>query len=225
MSDVCGVCDDNCGDTCDQPLTEQTIFPLNDIDPDDEVANDIDPLSQTGHDDMNRTTIYTHIDRERERQNTNFPHQTPQHLTDTPHLCMSVLTEEVGEVARAILNNDRVNLHDELVQVAAVAVAWLEGLEATRTTMSEGTSPQETAPQTHPTLTTGGLVDTVAEYDQLPAGTILKVVKTPNPYHLGDVLVSEGKGLFRWFDEHADSARLVVRHNMTCRIVELGDLA
>lgn len=42
---------------------------------------------------------------------------------------VAVLTEEVGEVARAVLENksaDNEELREELVQVAAVAVAWLE---------------------------------------------------------------------------------------------------
>jgi NTP pyrophosphatase (non-canonical NTP hydrolase) len=38
-----------------------------------------------------------------------------------------VLAEECGEVARAALDGT-IDLKDELVQVAAVAVAWLEGL-------------------------------------------------------------------------------------------------
>ena len=41
---------------------------------------------------------------------------------------VAVLTEEVGEVARAMLDGDRAGLRRELVQVAAVAVAWLESL-------------------------------------------------------------------------------------------------
>lgn len=40
-----------------------------------------------------------------------------------------ILMEEVGEVSRAILELDRDNQRVELVQVAAVAVAWLEVLE------------------------------------------------------------------------------------------------
>ena len=58
----------------------------------------------------------------------------------SPSLKLGVLMEEVGEVARAILNmngsaNDmtikeaEVNLRTELVQVAAVAFAWLKGIE------------------------------------------------------------------------------------------------
>ncbi len=46
---------------------------------------------------------------------------------------LAVLTEEVGEVAKAILEqNDEIEQQDirtELIQVAAVAVAWLESLE------------------------------------------------------------------------------------------------
>lgn len=42
---------------------------------------------------------------------------------------LSVLTEEVGEVARAINDHEPLDqLRDELVQVAAVCVRWLEFL-------------------------------------------------------------------------------------------------
>lgn len=41
-----------------------------------------------------------------------------------------VLGEEFGEVGRALLEGDFSNLRDELVQVAAVAVAWVEALDA-----------------------------------------------------------------------------------------------
>ena len=40
----------------------------------------------------------------------------------------AVLLEEVGEVARALLEGDREGLATELIQVAAVAVAWREAL-------------------------------------------------------------------------------------------------
>jgi NTP pyrophosphatase (non-canonical NTP hydrolase) len=43
-------------------------------------------------------------------------------------LKLPILVEEVGEVARALC--DGTNLREELIQVAAVALAWLEGLEA-----------------------------------------------------------------------------------------------
>jgi hypothetical protein len=41
---------------------------------------------------------------------------------------VAVLTEEVGEVARAVLDRKPGDLRGELVQVAAVACAWLEGM-------------------------------------------------------------------------------------------------
>jgi hypothetical protein len=41
---------------------------------------------------------------------------------------VAVLAEEAGEVARAFLDGDRNGLRRELVQVAAVAQAWLEAL-------------------------------------------------------------------------------------------------
>jgi len=40
---------------------------------------------------------------------------------------VAVLTEECGEVSRAVLDHDPGRLREELIQVAAVAVAWLEG--------------------------------------------------------------------------------------------------
>jgi hypothetical protein len=38
----------------------------------------------------------------------------------------AVLSEEVGEIARAVLDRDDENLKTELIQVMAVAAAWLE---------------------------------------------------------------------------------------------------
>lgn len=39
---------------------------------------------------------------------------------------LAVLTEEIGEVAKAYLEENRSELKKELVQVAAVCCAWLE---------------------------------------------------------------------------------------------------
>ena len=50
-----------------------------------------------------------------------------QNHSDT--LWLAILGEEFGEVARAILQQDgdaSGNVRDELIQVAAVAVAWVE---------------------------------------------------------------------------------------------------
>lgn len=83
-----------------------------------------------------RRNIYRDIDDERERQIKLWGrhHQwgtgdCSSTLVDMP-VKLAVLTEEVGEVARAILDRDDANLRDELIQVAAVAVAMIEGLDA-----------------------------------------------------------------------------------------------
>lgn len=41
---------------------------------------------------------------------------------------LAIIIEEVGEVARAIQIRDKANLKEEIIQVAAVAVRWLEAL-------------------------------------------------------------------------------------------------
>jgi NTP pyrophosphatase (non-canonical NTP hydrolase) len=48
-----------------------------------------------------------------------------------PLLWNAILGEEVGEVSKAILENDE-GLYDELIQVAAVATAWAEAIRAKR---------------------------------------------------------------------------------------------
>lgn len=85
--------------------------------------------------------IYDAIRAERARQDTKWGPPTAR--THGGAVWLTVLTEEVGEAARALLNlrvsntaqhitpTVRVqNLRAELVQVAAVAVAWLEALDA-----------------------------------------------------------------------------------------------
>jgi NTP pyrophosphatase (non-canonical NTP hydrolase) len=81
--------------------------------------------------------VYALIDAERERQAAKWadPHRWGKGDCSSPFVApvvkAAVLQEECGEVARAVLdNNDDAVLRAELVQVAAVAVAWLEGLPA-----------------------------------------------------------------------------------------------
>ncbi|HRN29059.1 MAG TPA: hypothetical protein PK890_05095 [Terrimesophilobacter sp.] len=53
-------------------------------------------------------------------------------IDDDYGFALAVLTEEVGEVAQALLAplaSDDGNVREELIQVAAVAVAWLQALE------------------------------------------------------------------------------------------------
>ena len=75
------------------------------------------------------------IDAERRRQREQWggPHAWGVGDCSSPHVPpavkVAVLAEECGEVARALLDgDDPEQLVTELVQVAAVAVAWLEGL-------------------------------------------------------------------------------------------------
>lgn len=83
---------------------------------------------------MNRLDIFAAIDAERLRQSLKWdrPHawgrgDCSSHEVDAT-VKAAVLTEECGEVARAVLEVDTAGLRIELVQVAAVAVAWLESL-------------------------------------------------------------------------------------------------
>lgn len=65
---------------------------------------------------------------ERERQDTKW-RRSPGNWPAPHEIKLTVLVEEVGEVARAILErSSQRHLHDELIQVAAVAVAWAECL-------------------------------------------------------------------------------------------------
>jgi len=84
---------------------------------------------------VNRQDAYALIDAERVRQSDKW---TDKHdwgqgdcsseLVALP-VKVAVLTEECGEVARAVLDlSPTALLRAELVQVAAVAVAWLESL-------------------------------------------------------------------------------------------------
>jgi NTP pyrophosphatase (non-canonical NTP hydrolase) len=84
---------------------------------------------------MTRAEIYALIDAERERQakmwNREHDHGYGDCSSDGVSwpVKVAVLTEECGEVARAMLDGS-VDLRGELVQVAAVAVAMLESLSA-----------------------------------------------------------------------------------------------
>ena len=74
---------------------------------------------------MTRDRVYQLIDRERSRQDEKFPGDVGGwQAFDVRKL--TVLVEEVGEVARAILEQDELNKRDELVQCAAVIAKWLE---------------------------------------------------------------------------------------------------
>lgn len=69
---------------------------------------------------MNRADIFEQISNEREDQEEKWPFSVPEEVM------LTVLTEEVGEVARAVLEKDREMLQAELIQVAAICCKWLE---------------------------------------------------------------------------------------------------
>lgn len=83
---------------------------------------------------MKRDDIYDAIDREREAQHDQWHRDHEWGFGDCssdqlrPEVKAAVLSEECGEVSRAVLEMNDDDLRRELVQVAAVAVAWLESL-------------------------------------------------------------------------------------------------
>lgn len=83
---------------------------------------------------MSRTEIFAQISAERLRQQERWsaPHDWGVgdcSSADVPATVKAaVLSEECGEVSRAVLDMKPDQLRTELVQVAAVAVAWLEGI-------------------------------------------------------------------------------------------------
>jgi len=79
----------------------------------------------------NMAMVMVDIAAEREFQNSQHG-ESNKNNTDGDWL--AILTEEIGEVAQALLHNKFGGTHagtlrDELVQVAAVAVQWLEHID------------------------------------------------------------------------------------------------
>ncbi|MGC4107907.1 MAG: hypothetical protein QM753_16410 [Thermomicrobiales bacterium] len=76
---------------------------------------------------MDMQDVLHEVAGERARQDARWGEQNQEDL-----VWGAILGEEVGEVSRAILD-DRAgkggNLRDELLQVAAVAVAWVECID------------------------------------------------------------------------------------------------
>lgn len=81
---------------------------------------------------MNRNAIIHAILDERARQYAKWSEPHDWGVGDCsspgvdPAVKVMVLTEELGEVARAVLDGNGIDLRNELVQLCAVAVAWLE---------------------------------------------------------------------------------------------------
>ena len=77
--------------------------------------------------EVNRTlTVLADVKAERERQHQLFGDQSDK----VNGVWLGILVEEVGEVAKALNEDDPVeHLREELVQVAAVATAWVEKID------------------------------------------------------------------------------------------------
>lgn len=78
---------------------------------------------------MSQHSILSEIQTERKRQDAIWGKQN-----HADFIWLSILTEEIGEVAQAILHDGFGGSHKgmarkELIQAAAVAVAWLECMD------------------------------------------------------------------------------------------------
>jgi hypothetical protein len=71
---------------------------------------------------INRIELLTDIMIERKRQD--WMHEFPENIR------MAVLAEEVGEVASSLQSRKNEDLENELIQVAAVAIRWVEFLRS-----------------------------------------------------------------------------------------------
>jgi len=84
---------------------------------------------------MSRAQVYALVDAERDRQAAKWGGAHAWGQGDCSSLLVdetvkaAVLAEECGEVSRAVLEADHEAMRQELVQVAAVAVAWLESFD------------------------------------------------------------------------------------------------
>lgn len=77
---------------------------------------------------MTREQIFLLVEGERQRQNQKWG-RDDLIWNASDFVKLTVLAEEFGEVAQAILEEDKENLEEELVQVMAVACAILESKE------------------------------------------------------------------------------------------------
>ncbi len=68
-----------------------------------------------------RDILFAQIDMERSKQDKKWGEQN-----HSPLKWLAILVEEVGEVAQAILQGNRLACYQELIQCAAVIIAWIE---------------------------------------------------------------------------------------------------
>ena len=88
---------------------------------------------------MDRSDAFCLISMERERQDEKWGPASID--ASDPYLMLAALTEEVGEVAKALLERNMSELFTEVVQVAALAVKWLEGIPVNHLTGGDRCQP------------------------------------------------------------------------------------
>ena len=117
-----------------EPLNNNTVFRVKLLTIDGSTEqydfdNDTDAMafinSIVGVQSVEQKSVLRLVELERDSQDIKWG--SPWSRPEVPWL--AILTEEIGEVGTAIQNNDEKNLKNELVQVAAVAVAWLETMD------------------------------------------------------------------------------------------------
>ena len=82
-------------------------------------------------DQWSQRRVFVEIEKERHRQDQKWGRENVLWKSN-PHVKMTVLTEEIGEAAMALNDGELEHLREELVQCAAVCVAWLEAIHEDR---------------------------------------------------------------------------------------------
>lgn len=90
-----------------------------------------------------RLAAYEAIDTERHRQDQKFGSKAHYENSNEKWFC--ILSEEMGELAEALLKGNAEQSSKELIEVAAVAVSWLETVCSGANDMRAGWAPERTA--------------------------------------------------------------------------------
>jgi NTP pyrophosphatase (non-canonical NTP hydrolase) len=78
---------------------------------------------------LKQRLILEEITAERLRQELKHPNSTCANVELHSDSKFCILAEEVGEIAKSLNDGDHENLRTELLQVAAVCVAWIEAID------------------------------------------------------------------------------------------------
>ena len=89
----------------------ESVLPVEPINPEDVY---VEPLSETKR-------VFNIIEAERQRQDKKWGQQNHK-----GEKWMLIAVEEIGEIAKAILEKDTLNYYLEIIQAAAVLTAWAE---------------------------------------------------------------------------------------------------